>query len=94
MATLDNDRAGAAPWLLSAPALLLFCGLLLVPLVLTLMLSFHVFSDSQGTLATYTLRNYIEVITDPYYGSIFGRTFRVTGVAALATRPPPFHFTP
>ena len=23
MATLDNDRAGAAPWLLSAPALLL-----------------------------------------------------------------------
>ena len=38
MATLDNDRAGAAPWLLSAPALLLFGSLLLVPLLLTLVL--------------------------------------------------------
>src|SRR3978361_2135857 len=74
MATLDNDRAGAAPWLLSAPALLLFGSLLLVPLLLTLVLSFHVFSDSQGTLATYTLRNYLEVLTDPYYGAIFART--------------------
>jgi putative spermidine/putrescine transport system permease protein len=56
MATLEHDRAGAAPWLLSGPALLLFGGLLLVPLVLTLVLSFHAFSDSQGTLAAYTLR--------------------------------------
>ncbi len=74
MATLDDDRAGAAPWILSAPALLLFCGLLLVPLVLTFVLSFHVFSDTAGTLATYTWRNYFEVITDPYYAAIFGRT--------------------
>ena len=74
MATLDDDRAGAAPWILSAPALLLFCGLLLVPLLLTFVLSFHVFSDTAGTLATYTWRNYFEVITDPYYGAIFGRT--------------------
>ena len=51
MATLDDDRAGAAPWLLSGPALLLFVGLLLVPLLLTLVLSFHVFSDTAGTLA-------------------------------------------
>ena len=87
MATLDNDRAGAAPWLLSAPALLLFGSLLLVPLLLTLVLSFHVFSDSQGTLATYTLRNYLEVITDPYYGAIFARTagmaFAVTFLCIL-----------
>jgi putative spermidine/putrescine transport system permease protein len=26
MATLDDDRIGAAPWLLSGPALLLFVG--------------------------------------------------------------------
>ena len=44
MATLDDARPGAAPWLLSGPALLLFIGLLLVPLLLTLMLSFRVFS--------------------------------------------------
>uniref|UniRef100_E1TF84 Binding-protein-dependent transport systems inner membrane component n=1 Tax=Burkholderia sp. (strain CCGE1003) TaxID=640512 RepID=E1TF84_BURSG len=74
MATLDDDRAGAAPWLLSGPALLLFVGLLLVPLVLTLMLSFRVFSDTAGVTSAYTLTNYWEVVSDPYYGAIFLRT--------------------
>lgn len=87
MATLEHDRAGAAPWLLSGPALLLFGGLLLVPLVLTLVLSFHAFSDSQGTLAAYTLSNYLRVVTDPYYGAIFARTaglaFAVTALCIV-----------
>lgn len=74
MATLDDARPGVAPWLLSGPALLLFVGLLLVPLLLTLMLSFRVFSDTAGVTAAYTLANYWEVISDPYYGSIFLRT--------------------
>jgi len=74
MATLDDDRPGAAPWLLSGPALLLFIGLLLVPLLLTLMLSFRVFSDTAGVTAAYTLTNYWEVVSDPYYGTIFLRT--------------------
>ncbi len=82
MATLDDDHAGAAPWILSAPALLLFCGLLLAPLALTLVLSFHVFSDTAGTLATYTWRNYFEVVSDPYYGAIFLRT---AGMAVAVT---------
>jgi putative spermidine/putrescine transport system permease protein len=81
-ASLDQNRAGAAPWLLASPALLLFCGLMLVPLVLILLLSFHVFSDSHGTLATYTLKNYVEVVTDPYYGQIFLRT---AGLAIAVT---------
>ncbi|MDR6478094.1 putative spermidine/putrescine transport system permease protein [Paraburkholderia sp. GV068] len=74
MATLDDDRPGAAPWLLSGPALLLFIGLLLVPLLLTLMLSFRVFSDTAGVTSAYTLTNYWEVVSDPYYGTIFLRT--------------------
>ncbi|HEY2023755.1 ABC transporter permease [Paraburkholderia sp.] len=74
MATLDDARPGAAPWLLSAPALLLFAGLLLVPLLLTLMLSFRVFSDTAGVTSAYTLTNYWQVISDPYYGTIFLRT--------------------
>jgi putative spermidine/putrescine transport system permease protein len=74
MATLDDDRPGAAPWLLPGPALLLFVGLLLVPLLLTLMLSFRVFSDTAGVTAAYTLTNYWEVVSDPYYGTIFLRT--------------------
>ncbi|MGF6485925.1 ABC transporter permease [Paraburkholderia sp. JPY419] len=74
MATLDDSRAGAAPWLLASPALLLFGALLLVPLVLTLLLSFRVFSDVAGVQAAYTLKNYVEVLSDPYYGEIFLRT--------------------
>ncbi|NYH17166.1 ABC transporter permease [Paraburkholderia bryophila] len=82
MATLDDTRAGAAPWLLSAPALLLFGALLLVPLALTLVLSFHVFSDVAGVQPAYTLKNYVEVVTDPYYGTIFLRT---AGLAVAVT---------
>lgn len=74
MATLDDARGGAAPWLLSAPALLLFVAMLLVPLVLTVLLSFHVFRDMAGVQPGYTLHNYFEVVTDPYYGTIFLRT--------------------
>ncbi|MGN6668254.1 MAG: ABC transporter permease [Trinickia sp.] len=74
MATLDDPRGGAAPWLLSAPALLLFVAMLLVPLVLTFVLSFHVFHDMAGVQPGYTLHNYLQVVTDPYYGTIFLRT--------------------
>ncbi|BCG01854.1 ABC transporter permease (plasmid) [Paraburkholderia sp. PGU19] len=82
MATLDDSRVGAAPWLLSAPALLLFGALLLVPLVLTLLLSFRVFSDVAGVQTAYTLKNYAEVVSDPYYAEIFLRT---AGLALAVT---------
>jgi len=74
MATLDDARGGAMPWLLSAPALLLFVAMLLVPLVLTLVLSFHVIRDMAGVQPGYTLHNYLQVVSDPYYGTIFLRT--------------------
>jgi putative spermidine/putrescine transport system permease protein len=74
MATLEDGRPGAAPWLLSGPALLLFVGLLLMPLLLTLMLSFRVFSDVAGVTSAYTFANYWQVVSDPYYGTIFLRT--------------------
>jgi putative spermidine/putrescine transport system permease protein len=74
MATLDDSRAGAAPWLLSAPALVLFGVLLFAPLALTLLLSLRVFSDTAGMQRAYTLANYAEVFTDPYYAGIFLRT--------------------
>jgi putative spermidine/putrescine transport system permease protein len=87
MATLEDGRPGAAPWLLSGPALLLFVGLLLMPLLLTLMLSFRVFSDVAGVTSAYTLANYWQVVSDPYYGTIFLRTgglaFAVTLLSIL-----------
>ena len=67
-------RARHAPWLLSAPALLLFVGLLIVPMVLTAILSFHAFDGTRGVLPDYTVSNYMEVLGDPYYHDIFVRT--------------------
>lgn len=78
----EPRRIERAPWLLSAPALLLFTGLLIVPMILIAILSFHAFDGTQGILPRYTLSNYIEVISDPYYHSIFIRT---AGLSLLVT---------
>lgn len=43
-------RANGAQWVLSLPALLLFLGLLVVPIALTGMLSFNVFDAMSSTL--------------------------------------------
>ncbi|MBZ8134502.1 ABC transporter permease [Afifella sp. IM 167] len=69
------------PWALSAPALLLFVVLLMVPLVMTFILSFHSFSFYGGIAPTFSLENYAEVLGDSYFYEIFGRTFAI----ALAT---------
>ena len=71
------------PWLLSAPALLLFACLLLLPLALTAVLSFQVFDHATGVKNTFTLAHYIAVFTDDYYHSIFWRTFWISGLVTL-----------
>lgn len=77
-----SEGVGSAPWLLASPGLLLFVGLLLVPLVLTGLLSFHTFDGTRGVLAEYSWRNYREVFSDSYYHEIFLRT---GGLASLVT---------
>lgn len=69
-----KDGAGAAPWLLASPSLLLLIGLLLVPLLMTAALSFNAFDGSRGILPEFTWGNYVEVLSDNYYHAIFMRT--------------------
>jgi putative spermidine/putrescine transport system permease protein len=74
----------ASPWWLSGPALLLFAALLLVPLVLTAVLSFNVYDPATGPRAgEFTLEHYTHVFTDDYYHGIFWRTFWISGLVAL-----------
>jgi putative spermidine/putrescine transport system permease protein len=74
----------SAPWILSSPALLLFIGILLVPLGLTAVLSFNAFDGMRGIQPSYTLANYAEILTDGYYHQIFIRTgLMALGVTAL-----------
>ena len=71
------------PYLLTAPALPLFIGLLLVPLGATVLLSFYGWNQYKGIIETFTLKNWIEVATDSYYYEIFGRTLRIAVVVTL-----------
>jgi putative spermidine/putrescine transport system permease protein len=85
MANVSDSAAGSAPWLLASPALLLFVGLLLVPLALTGILSFNAFDSAKGVLDVYTWKNYLEVFSDSYYHEIFLRTAGLAlGVTVLS----------
>jgi putative spermidine/putrescine transport system permease protein len=70
------------PYLLSAPALVLYLAMLGVPMLLTFVLSFNAYDFNQGILPSYSLDNYIEIVTDSYFHEIFARTF---GLALLVT---------
>src|SRR5512133_4215478 len=74
----------ATPWWLSGPALVLFTALLLVPLLLTTVLSFNAYDPATGVKAgEFTLEHYAHVFTDDYYYGIFWRTFWISGLVTL-----------
>ncbi|AJK49597.1 ABC transporter, inner membrane protein [Burkholderia plantarii] len=75
-------RAWLPLWLMSAPACLLFVALVLVPLAMTLVLSFYRFDPSSGPVAAFDPAYYLEVLRESYFHTIFLRTF---GIAALTT---------
>jgi len=72
----------ARPWLLSAPALVLYATFLIVPLFMVFLISFFDFQFYGGIQRVFTLKNYVEILTDGYYYEIYARTF---GVAAAVT---------
>ncbi|MGJ7518887.1 ABC transporter permease [Variovorax sp. LT1P1] len=74
----------STPWWLSAPALVLFTVLLLVPLLLTAVLSFNVYDPTLGVKSgEFTLDHYIHLFTDSYYYEIFWRTFWISALVAV-----------
>jgi putative spermidine/putrescine transport system permease protein len=81
----SEERASGTPWLLSAPALLLFVGVLMIPLAMTVMLSFHDWGQYKGIEPVFILKNWREIATDPYYAEMFWRTFRIALLATLVT---------
>jgi len=75
-------KALLPPYLLSAPALVLYIALLGAPMIMTFLLSFNAFDFNKGILPTYGLSNYWEVLSDSYFHEIFLRTF---GLALIVT---------
>ena len=70
------------PYLLSLPSLALFSLMVLLPLVLTALLSFQVYDAERGAQGGFTLAAYAHVLGDSYYYEIF---FRTGWIAALTT---------
>ncbi|AVB20679.1 MULTISPECIES: ABC transporter permease [Pseudomonas syringae group] len=84
MSLLTKMRQGGRGYWLSAPALALYIGLLVLPLGLTLLLSFNVFDYQVGVKSdAYTLANYTAVLTDSYFYEIFLRTFWISALVTL-----------
>jgi putative spermidine/putrescine transport system permease protein len=74
----------ATPWWLSGPALVLFIALLVVPLLLTAVLSFNVYDPASGPrTGEFTLAHYAQVFGDDYYHGIFWRTFWISALVTL-----------
>jgi putative spermidine/putrescine transport system permease protein len=61
--------------LLAAPLALVLAGFFLLPVLLTLPTGFRDYDPARGILAgTWTLANYRDIVTDPYYREVLGRT--------------------
>ncbi|MBW4947872.1 hypothetical protein KZW06_30390, partial [Klebsiella pneumoniae] len=60
-------RAHAPLWLMCAPAFALFAALVLVPLAMTLVLTFYRYDPATGPIAAFQFGNYAEVLGSSYF---------------------------
>ena len=61
--TTADTRDARAAWALTAPALMLFIGVLLIPLAMTVLLSFHDWGQYKGIEPVFILKNWREIAT-------------------------------
>ncbi|WNJ91008.1 ABC transporter permease [Bosea sp. 685] len=73
----------ATPYWLTGPALLVFLGLVVIPLAMTVLLSFYDWGQYKGIVPEFTLKNFHEIFTDSYFFEIFLRTFRIAVLVTL-----------
>ncbi|SDA73454.1 ABC transporter permease [Sinorhizobium sp. NFACC03] len=74
-----------APLALSGPTTLFFVGLVLLPLLLTVILSFNSYDYTAGIKSDFTFANYLTVLQDEYYLSTFWRTLRLALLTTVIT---------
>jgi len=79
------DRQPLLPYLLSLPALLLFIAIVLIPIAMTALLSFHDWDQNRGIETVLILKNWREVWSDGYFHEMFARTFRIALLVTLLT---------
>ncbi|SEL98225.1 putative spermidine/putrescine transport system permease protein [Bosea lupini] len=80
---MSVGRSAATPFWLAGPGALVFLGLIVLPLVLTVILSFHAYDHTTGIKNEFTLAHYAAVFSDDYYLGIFWRTLRLAALTTL-----------
>src|SRR5437868_12539815 len=75
----------STPYLLTLPALLLFGAIVIIPLVMTVLLSFHDWGQYKGIEPVLILKNWKEIWSDGYFHEMFLRTFRTAALITLLT---------
>ena len=80
---MSVGRSAATPFWLAGPGALIFIGLIILPLALTVILSFHVYDHTTGIKNEFTLAHYAQVLSDDYYLGIFWRTLRLAALTTL-----------
>lgn len=78
-----SGRRALTSWMLVSPAALLFLGLVVLPLILTVILSFHAYDHTSGIQNSFTFEHYLTVFSDDYYLSVFWRTLRLAALTTL-----------
>jgi putative spermidine/putrescine transport system permease protein len=73
------------PYALLAPGVLLFIGVVLIPIVMTVMLSFHDWGQYKGIDPVFILKNWREIAEDSYFHEMFWRTFRIAVLVTVIT---------
>ncbi len=73
------------PWALLAPALALFFAVVVIPLAMTVLLSFHDWGQYKGIETVLILKNWKEIWSDSYFHEMFLRTLRIACLATLIT---------
>lgn len=82
---LDSSRPSLAPYLLSLPVFLLFVSIVLIPIVMTVLLSFHDWGQYKGIEPVFILKNWREIWSDSYFHEMFARTFRIAIAVTVLT---------
>jgi ABC-type spermidine/putrescine transport system permease subunit I len=78
-------RSAYAPWLWLLPAGALLIPFFLLPLAIVIRNSVY-FDDPQGlTVPAFTAANYLKVLTDPYYVTVFVNTLSVAAITTIVS---------
>jgi len=73
------------PYVLLTPGVLLFIGIVMIPIVMTVMLSFHDWGQYKGIDPVFILKNWREIVEDDYFHEMFWRTFRIAVLVTVIT---------